>query len=185
MKKPVFILASPNSADGELSPMSIGRIERAVQLQQMQPDVVLLATGGFGDHFNTSNTPHRELVHQCLLNRGAAIDRAAPADLLSANTVEDVWMIIAFAQKRGWADYGVVTSSSHWKRCRYIFECLDPTARVDFFAADDSANLDDAIGKHEVVAMARLVAQGGVMIGEVLHPHPDAPARQSPEPGHS
>ncbi|QCY13193.1 YdcF family protein [Pseudomonas sp. MPC6] len=178
MKKPVFILASPNSADGELSPMSIGRIERAVQLQQMQPDVVLLATGGFGDHFNMSNTPHRELVHQCLFIRGAAIDRATPADLLSANTVEDVWMIIAFARKRGCADYGVVTSSSHLKRCRYIFECLDPTARVDFFAADDSTNPDDAIGKHEVVAMERLVAQGGVMIGEVLHPHPDAPVRQ-------
>jgi uncharacterized SAM-binding protein YcdF (DUF218 family) len=185
MKKTVFILASPNSADGTLSPIAIGRIEKALEVQQTHPHVVLLATGGFGEHFNTSNTPHRELVHQCLLNRGATIDRATPADLLSSNTVEDVWMIIAFAQKNGCPDYGVVTSNSHLARCRYVFECLDPTTRVDFFGADDSANPDDAVGKHEVVAMERLVTQGGVMIGDVLYPHPNPGTSQRPTPGHS
>jgi uncharacterized SAM-binding protein YcdF (DUF218 family) len=172
MKKLVFILASPNSADGELSSIAIGRIERAVQLQKIHPHVVLLATGGFGEHFNRSDTPHRELVHQCLLKQGASIDKATPADLLSSNTVEDVMMIIALAKARGCSGYGIVTSSSHLARCRYIFECLDPTATVDFYCADDSANPDEAIGKHEVLALGRLVAQGGVMLGNVLHPHP-------------
>lgn len=171
MKKLVFILGSPNSADGELSSISISRVTRALALQKTDQHVVLLATGGFGDHFNVSDVPHRALVHEYLLDRGASIEVGAATDLLSSNTVEDVQMILAFAKERACSDYGVVTSGFHVARCRYIFECLDPTNVVDFFTAEDPLDLDAQTVRHEATALARLVAQGGVLIGDVLYPH--------------
>lgn len=171
MKKLTFILGSPNSENGALSTISISRVKRALDLQKMDSRIVLFATGGFGDHFNISDVPHRALLHEYLLNRGASIDVGAATDLLSSNTVEDVQMILAFVKARACANFGVVTSNFHLARCRYIFECLDSTNIVDFFAAEDSLDLHEQAVKHEATALAMLVAQGGVLIGDVLYPH--------------
>jgi uncharacterized SAM-binding protein YcdF (DUF218 family) len=167
----LFILGSPNSVDGVLSPISVNRIEKAMELQKVNPEIIILATGGFGSHFNTSTIPHRELVHRHLLQQGALIDPGTPDDLLSSNTVEDVVMIQQISIPRGQEKYGIVTSKFHMARCRYIFECLAGAIDVDFYSADDPSNLDPDIIRHEALALAQLQAQGGVLIGDFLHAH--------------
>jgi uncharacterized SAM-binding protein YcdF (DUF218 family) len=168
----LFILGSPNSPDGVLSPTSIGRIAKAIELQRVRPEIVILATGGFGCHFNTSTTPHRELLHSHLCQQGALIDRAKHDDLLSSNTVEDAVMILAFAESQAPpVRWGVVTSNFHAARCRFIFDCLAGPDVVDLYIADDADNLEPEVTRHETVALAQLWDQGGVMIGNVLHPH--------------
>ncbi|NJO35471.1 MAG: hypothetical protein HC869_22695 [Rhodospirillales bacterium] len=68
---------------------------------------------GFGSHFNSTDTPHRELVYRHLEGAGATIDRAEASDLLSSNTVEDIALIVAFTKARGIAEYCVITSRFH------------------------------------------------------------------------
>jgi hypothetical protein len=179
MRYNLFILGSPNSVDGVLSATSMNRISKAIELQKRHPEIVILATGGFGSHFNTSAVPHRELLYRYLHQQGASIDRASPNDMLSSNTVEDITMIVRFltSASRGRERCGIVTSKFHMARCRYIFECLAVTNSVDFFEASDPSSLDPATSRHETIALAQLQAQGGILVGDVLSPHPQPSAR--------
>ena len=171
MSKIIFVLGSPNSDDGGLSDISLGRIECAVAIQALLPESVIVATGGFGIHFNSTKTPHRELVHCRLSELGFSLSVGGPDDLLSSNTVEDVLMIAAFATSHGYERYSVVTSKFHLQRCRYIFDCLE-VKPVDLYGSNDPLGLDPNIVKHEARALSQLVGQNGVVVDGVLYPHP-------------
>ena len=177
MSKLVFILGAPNGSDGKLSPVSLRRIDAAVERQRNDPDVILLATGGFGAHFNATETPHREFVYRKLEAEGAAIDRAKASDLLSSNTVEDIVLIVAFTKARDVEEYCVVTSKFHAARCRFIVDCLAEKQTVAVVVADDPEELSDEARKHEERALRQLSKQGGVVIGSVLHAHPGCSQR--------
>jgi uncharacterized SAM-binding protein YcdF (DUF218 family) len=167
----LFILGSPNSVDGILSSTAINRILKAIALQKIDPEIVLMATGGFGSHFNTSASPHRELIHQYLVQQDAEFNPGHPGDLLSSNSVEDATTIAQYFNSRGRAKFGIVTSGFHMARCQYIFECVFEKDLVDFFAADDPSSLHPDILRHESTALAQLRAQGGVLIDGKLHRH--------------
>jgi uncharacterized SAM-binding protein YcdF (DUF218 family) len=172
MSKFAFILGAPNGDDGELSSISLRRVETALALQRDAPDTVLLATGGFGAHFNTTNTPHREYVYRLLEASGATIDRASSSDLLSSNTVEDIALIAAFTAKRGIQDYCLVTSRFHVARCRFIADCLTTQQSVAIVGVDGPDDLAETAREHENRALRGLLKQGGVLLEGVLHPHP-------------
>lgn len=176
MSKLAFILGAPNGNDGKLSSVSLRRIETALERQRNDPSLVLLATGGFGAHFNSTGTPHWEFVYRHLEAAGAAIDRAEGNDLLSANTVEDIAFIVAFTKARGINDYFVVTSRFHATRCRFIIDCLAKVQTVDVVAADDPEELTAAASDHEDRALRQLSEQGSVIIESVLHTHPTCPS---------
>lgn len=172
MPKLVFILGAPNGSDGKLSSVSLRRVDAAIEKQQSDPDVILLATGGFGAHFNTTITPHREYVYRKLEVEGATIDRAKASDLQSSNTVEDIVLIVEFTKARGVEEYCVVTSKFHAARCRFILDCLAEEQKVAVIAADDPEKLADDARKHEERALRQLAEQGGVVVGSVLRAHP-------------
>jgi hypothetical protein len=90
-------------------PFRCAESKTGIALQSKDHDFVLLATGGFGAHFNTTRTAHRELVHRHLEARGAIFERADSVDLLSSNTVEDIAMVAAFADSRA----STLTTWSH------------------------------------------------------------------------
>ncbi|QTD54602.1 YdcF family protein [Parasphingorhabdus cellanae] len=171
MARSVFILGSPNAGDGTLSLISLSRITRAIKEQQEVSDIVLLATGGFGAHFNKTKTPHRELVYRQLEAFGAVIDRANPNDLLSSNTVEDMTLIAEFAELRGISSYDIVTSNFHAARCRFILKCFAHSHLVNVLTADDPNDLDIEIVQHEDNALTQLKSQGGVFLEGILHPY--------------
>lgn len=177
MSRLVFILGAPNSKDGRLSPVSLKRIEAAIAKQRDDPSVVILATGGFGAHFNTTDTPHREFVYQQLEAAGATIDRGERDDLLSSNTVEDIALIVAFTKTRSADDYTIITSRFHADRCRFIVDCLAAKQVVAVLSADDPEDLPDEARDHEERSLHALSAQGGVILGNVLHPHPGVTGR--------
>jgi len=172
LTRPVFILGFMNDADGRLSSTALSRIEAGLTLQSADPNVVLLATGGFGAHFNVSTTPHREWVYRALAARGARFDRAGASDLLSANTVEDIAMIATFSARRGFEHIEIVTSHFHVPRCHFIAACLAPSMALTIIAADDPPDFESERRDHETRALAQLNAQGGVVVDGVLHPHP-------------
>jgi len=169
--KPIFILGFANAEDGELSPITVSRIEKAIEVQNNQPGTVILATGGFDPRFNSSSLSHREHVYRELAARGAHFWPANRDELLSKHTVDDATMIIAFANPHGFDRYAIATSTFHLPRCRFIFDCLEER-EVEMFGAIDPADLDQRHLDHEAAALERLIAQGGVMIGATLHAHP-------------
>lgn len=172
MPKLAFILGAPNHTDGTLSSISLRRIEAGLERQRNDNSIELLATGGFGSHFNSTDTPHRELVYRYLEGAGATIDRAEACDLLSSNTVEDIALIVAFTKARGIAEYCIITSRFHVARCRFIVDCLAKNQAVTMVAADDPADLAADASDHESRALRQLTEQGGVIIGGVLHSYP-------------
>ncbi|MGB7407983.1 MAG: YdcF family protein [Pontixanthobacter sp.] len=167
-----FILGAPNGTDGTLSSISLRRIEAALEQQQNDKCLVLLATGGFGSHFNSTDTPHRELIYRYLEAAGAIIDRAEASDLLSSNTVEDIDLIVAFTKARGIDDYFIITSRFHVARCRFIVDCLAEKQVVAVVSADNPVDLAAEISDHESRALRQLSEQAGVIKGGVLHSHP-------------
>ena len=177
MSKLAFILGAPNGTDGKLSSISLRRIEAALERQQNDNCLVLLATGGFGSHFNSTDIPHRELVYRHLEAAGATIDRAEANDLLSSNTVEDIDLIVAFTKAQGIDRYCIITSRFHVARCRFIVDCLAENQAVAIAAADDPVDLAAETRDHESRALRQLSEQGGVIIGGVLHSHPTCSSR--------
>lgn len=179
----LFILGSPNSPTGELSAISRSRIDLAVSLQTADADLVLLATGGFGEHFNTSTASHREWVHAELSRLGARLDAAEPHDLLSSNTVEDVLLIMDFVKAREVDTYQVATSSFHVERCRFIFDCLAPKHRVTLHSAADPDDLPPRLSSHEKRALDQLRRQKGVLVnGQLFQPTGEAPSTSPQRP---
>jgi hypothetical protein len=172
MPKFIFILGAPNASDGNLSSVSLSRIDAAIAKQRQEPDSVIVATGGFGAHFNSTETPHREYVHRRLEAEGAVIDRAEAGDLLSSNTVEDIGLIVAFTESRSVDEYCIVTSQFHAARCHFIIDCLAAKHTVEVLAADDPLTLPLEAREHEDRSLRQLSAQGGVVVGTVLHSHP-------------
>ncbi len=171
MTRSVFILGSPNAVDGTLSSISHSRIARAIKEQRKDADVVLLATGGFGAHFNMTEIPHRELVYNQLEGLGAVVDRMKPNDLLSSNTVEDILLIANFVEAQGINSYDIVTSSFHAVRCRFILNCIAHSHVVNVLTGEDPDDLDIEIIEHEDKALAQLGSQGGVFVENILHPY--------------
>ncbi|MFC0184222.1 YdcF family protein [Pseudarcicella hirudinis] len=84
----LILLGATNSHDGQLSPMAIDRLICAYHFLKNNPEFSILCTGGFGNHFNTSDYPHAQYLQHFLLER--EIDpRRFTEFALSENTIED------------------------------------------------------------------------------------------------
>jgi len=82
----LIVLGSPNSSQGKLSSISIDRLDYC--MQYFNKETLILCTGGFGAHFNTTSTPHATYAKTYLVSNGIAENNFLNA-ALSSNTVED------------------------------------------------------------------------------------------------
>ncbi|MEL6874699.1 MAG: YdcF family protein [Pseudomonadota bacterium] len=167
----LFVLGAPNDEQGGLSEISLNRIELAVSISRLDPEVRVIATGGHGDHFNRTDRPHHRYVADELAKHGVQTFDARPHDFLSSNTVEDAVQISGFINVQQVSKIEVVTSEFHIERCRFIFDCLMREQKVDFHAAKNPADAELQI-IHERNATKRLIDQGGVVIGKDFFPAP-------------
>ena len=77
-KLAIVVLGSPNDAEGNLSSIGIERCQQALAEYARNPVARMLPTGGWGDHFNTTDKPHGYYTRQYLMAHGV------PEDILSA-----------------------------------------------------------------------------------------------------
>ena len=89
MKKIILLLGASNDSRGNLSQMAIDRLECAFSLYACNNDVKFLCTGGFGQHFNTTDLPHAEYLKRWLSSQGVKEEDFLPF-ILSSNTYEDI-----------------------------------------------------------------------------------------------
>lgn len=160
MKKEVLIvLGSPNSPSGKLSDISLSRLNYCVQ--NFQKDSLILCTGGWGKHFNTSKHAHAILAKQYLIAHG--IPETSFTELaLSGNTVEDAVKAKEILSEFEQIQLTIITSAFHVKRVKLIFNEILSEYSMDFIGV--ASNLDkeayNALEQHEIKAINAIIDNG-------------------------
>jgi len=114
------LLGSPNDNQGNLLSLAHERVLHAIS-EYKKTGFKILPTGGFGEHFNTSDKPHAYYLKQNLISLGIPeIDILEFA--LSANTFEDAKLSKQIIDRTDTKNIHVVSSDFHLERVRIIFE---------------------------------------------------------------
>jgi uncharacterized SAM-binding protein YcdF (DUF218 family) len=130
----IVVLGSPNDAQGHLSTMAIERCQLALSEYRRRLGAKVIPTGGWGEHFNTTEQPHGYYLRKHLEAQGVRAD-----DILecveSANTIEDAQLCRPVVERHGITDLIVITSDFHLPRARFLFEREFSKARLTFLGA--------------------------------------------------
>ena len=164
MSQLIIVLGSPNDSEGNLYGVGLERCERAFRLWREDESRRFLLTGGFGEHFNTSDRPHAEYLQRRLVALGVPETSFLPF-ALSLNTLEDASMSKPITVESGARSGIVVTSDYHLERARFVFEreYAEVAFELSFVSTitDESRKeLDyEALKAHEKRALQRLKAK--------------------------
>lgn len=154
----IVVLGSPNGDDGRLFGVAKERCAAAFGLWREAPERRLLLTGGFGEHFNRTETAHAEYLRRELMAMGVPENRFLNY-ALSLNTLEDASKAKPIVLESGAKRCVVVTSDYHLDRARFVFdrEFLDTGVSLEFVATETNEALGemdyDALKAHEKRAL--------------------------------
>ncbi|UCE42934.1 MAG: YdcF family protein [Candidatus Aminicenantes bacterium] len=146
----IIILGSPNDDQGNLSEMATGRLAQGLAEFRRHKGYKILCTGGFGEHFNTTDKPHALYAIRHLIREGVP-----ESDILeivkSRNTVEDALLSKPIIAKHGVRSLIVVSSDFHMKRVKHIFKKVFTSRDLAFSSAKASFSKERirALRNHE------------------------------------
>lgn len=164
----IIVLGSPNKPDGKLHSIAQERCALAVQIYRKHPTYKLLLTGGYGEHFNTSELSHAFYLKKYLMTLNIP-PRAIVEFAESSNTLEDAKLTRPIVEKYQPKHVIVITSEYHLARAQYVFEreFKDLDLSLDFEATTTNkkkCELDlEALIQHEAEALKKLKQEDGVM----------------------
>lgn len=153
----IVVLGAPNDADGTLSSLARERCQQALSEYSRHPDAYLLPTGGWGEHFNTTDKPHGYYTRRYLMAHGIPEQQFLEC-AESANTVEDAAIAKPIVERHKITELIVVTSDFHIARAQFLFLREFPNTPLSFSAATTNLPEDDLKQRkaHEEKALARL-----------------------------
>ncbi len=120
----IIVLGSPNDDTGKLLANAKARCEKAYETYQqlsVRGSCAVLPTGGFGEHFNRTNTAHADYTKQYMIDLGISEDVFLEA-ALSRHSIEDAVFSNRILQQYKVQKCFVVTSDFHADRVKFIFE---------------------------------------------------------------
>jgi uncharacterized SAM-binding protein YcdF (DUF218 family) len=120
IKNIIIILGSPNSPKGRLHKIAIGRAKQCLEIFDPETDMIL-CTGGFGIHFNTSDKPHAAYLKRYLMRKGIAENFFLPF-ALSSNTVKDATKSKEILLENTFKKATIITTKYHLRRVQLIFD---------------------------------------------------------------
>lgn len=120
-KTAIVLLGAPNDSNGNLSKIALERCEKALELSTSHPDALVLPTGGFGDHFNTTDKPHAFYSRKWLVAHGVDEERFL-RHAESGNTVADARKAKPILLEAGITDIIIATSDFHADRAMLCFK---------------------------------------------------------------
>ena len=136
MKQEVLVvLGAPNSPDGELSDISKSRLDYCSKI--FTKGQLVLLTGGWGDHFNTSDKPHAFYGRQYLIQKGLS-EKDFLEFALSQNTVDDAVKVKSILTEPENVKLIVITSDYHKARVKLIFEEILNQYEISFVGVENS-----------------------------------------------
>jgi uncharacterized SAM-binding protein YcdF (DUF218 family) len=159
MKGIIIVLGAPNSDAGQLSEMALNRLDCAVRFYFNNPGFKILCTGGFGEHFNRTATPHAEYASRYLVAHhipaGDILEYA-----LSRHTPEDATLSKPILDKYAPPLVVIITSDFHMKRVRLVFNTYLPNYPLLFVEA--ASTMDEStltrLREHETNAIQRFTS---------------------------
>ena len=160
MKNVIIILGSPNSAKGRLSKIAIGRAKKCLEIFNPEDDLIL-CTGGFGLHFNTSEKPHADYLKRYLINNGILENYILPF-ANSSNTVEDATKIKEILLKYQAKKAIIITTIYHLKRVQLIFDEILVGIEKTYFGVPNNMSQKSVLKfeKHEINAVEGILRDG-------------------------
>ncbi|ABV88651.1 YdcF family protein [Shewanella pealeana] len=156
MSRVILVLGSPNDNQGRLSDIAISRCQAALWQYQLRPDSKVLLTGGFGEHFNQTNTAHALYCQAYLIDHG--MPNSAFTDIaLSRFTFEDAILSKPIVEEHGFRELCLVTSEFHLPRARLIFSQIFAAQILTYVAATTSCSAAELerLKQHELSVMDR------------------------------
>jgi uncharacterized SAM-binding protein YcdF (DUF218 family) len=158
-KNVYVILGGPNSSSGELSSVSIDRVNYCVD--NYQKDSLILCTGGWGTHFNTTKNSHASILKESLIAKEIP-DTAFLKFALSSNTVDDAVKIKQVLSELESPNLTIITSDYHTDRVKLIFETILESYNMKIIGVKnnlDSSELKKRVA-HEKKAIASILKNG-------------------------
>lgn len=157
----VVILGSPNDDKGNLSDIAIGRNEKGIEEYRNHEGYKILVTGGFGNHFNTTDKPHAFYAKQFLLKNGIP-DNDILEFAESGYTIEDATFSKPIVDKYGVKNLVIVTSDFHIDRVKFIFEKVFKGYNLMFSGAKTNFSQEeyDKLLEHEKKEIERMKREG-------------------------
>jgi uncharacterized SAM-binding protein YcdF (DUF218 family) len=153
----IILLGSTNDGRGVLSSIARERCDRAVVEFRRCPGSRILPTGAWGDHFNTTQTPHGQYLRDYLVAQGIPAD-AILEHVESSNTVEDAKFSRPVLEHHGFHQLIVITSDFHLARAQYLFAREFPDLAIQYSASPTVLPSEEWERKlaHERSALAKL-----------------------------
>jgi len=158
-KEVLIVLGAPNSPSGKLSEISKSRLDFCAKL--FSPGKLILCTGGWGKHFNTSKEAHATYAQRYLIKKGVSNDSFLDI-ALSENTVDDAVKIASIISNLGDVILTVITSDYHLDRVQLIFEEVLKGFNIEYIGAPsllEDHELDHLI-EHERKAIEMINKNG-------------------------
>ncbi|TWF33877.1 DUF218 domain-containing protein [Chitinophaga polysaccharea] len=157
MNKLLIVLGAPNDHLGNLSQIAEDRLACAYNFYDANNDFKLVCTGGFGQHFNTTDEPHYYYARKYLTDRGIPVDAFLNCPS-SSNTIEDFQMTKDLVLEEQPDILVIITSDFHLTRARALFYRIINYPRVVFIPAPSSLPEERllALMAHEARALKKL-----------------------------
>jgi len=171
----VVILGSPNDLAGNLSEMGQGRVSLGFETYHklVAQGYRLLLTGGYGEHFNTTQQPNASYAQKLLLDRGVPAEHIVEF-AESRNTVDDALKSRPIVDKYGAERLVVVSSDFHLGRVQFVFEQVFPDKQVEFLGApyleSRTPEERERLLAHEDRELTSLREHGESIVGGALRP---------------
>lgn len=153
----IVVLGSPNDAQGKLMSVALERCSKALIEYKENLKYAVLPTGGWGEHFNTTDKAHGFYVRQYLSNQG--IPASAFLTIAeSSNTIEDASKSRPILDSYPEAELIVVTSDFHAARARFLFgrEFPERQIRISESVTRLPPDVLARLQAHEKKALAKL-----------------------------
>ncbi len=160
MKKEILVvLGSINSPSGALSNISKSRLNYCAKIREKGN--LILCTGGWGDHFNTSPNPHAYYAKQYLLDKGV-LEEDFLDFALSGHTVDDAVKTKPILAELENSKLTIITSDYHLNRVKLIFNEILEDFTMDFVGVESGLNQEEfeAAVQHENKAIAAILQNG-------------------------
>ena len=165
----IFVHGHANDTHGNLSVFTQQRIDCADDLQQHQPNTIMIASGGTG-HFNQTSTPHAHYIRDCWLEMGIARNRIVTFDT-PQHTVDEIQCLKSWCLAHGSTSGWIISSDFHIDRIDFICQRLLKGLSISLIRVD-SKSADPALRQraitHEQKRLDQLKQQGGVLIDNKL-----------------
>ncbi len=158
-KKILIVLGSPNSPTGKLSDISTSRLDYCANIYQKGN--LILCTGGWGDHFNTSTNSHASYAKQYLIEKGLS-ENAFLDSALSGHTVDDAVKVKPILAKLENIKLIIITSDYHLNRVKLIFNEILKDFKMDFVGVESNLGQEEyeTAVNHENKAIASILQNG-------------------------